>query len=171
MSSTRCPPKNSPTQWKTGGRLPQHGALAKEVKMKRFFLICAVITAVLLFPNAISAGNSARLLANPGELKWEKAANGSESATLRENPEGVELLAHYPAGHVFPPHWHSANERVVLIEGRISMAEEGKKVFLEPGGYAYMPAKQVQRMKCVSDTRCSFYVFWDGALDFHLATD
>jgi len=81
------------------------------------------------------------------------------------------LLARYPAGHIFPPHWHSANERVVLTEGRISMEENGERQFLEPGGYAYMPAKQVQRMKCVSETRCSFYVFWDGPLDFHPATD
>jgi quercetin dioxygenase-like cupin family protein len=125
----------------------------------------------LLFTQAGSSEKSERLLANPGTVKWEKAANGSESATLRENPEGVELLARYPAGHVFPPHWHSANERVVLIEGRLSMYVDGKAEFLEPGGYAYMPAKQVQRMKCVSETRCSFYVFWDRPLDFHSAAD
>jgi anti-sigma factor ChrR (cupin superfamily) len=134
--------------------------------MNRFVLLFP-ITLALLLAQAGSSGKSDRLLANPGALKWEKAANGSESATLRENPEGVELLAHYPAGHVFPAHWHSANERVVLIEGRISMEQDGRKDYLELGGYAYMPAKQVQRMQCVSETRCSFYVFWDGPLDFH----
>jgi len=129
------------------------------------------LTLALLLTQAATTGKSDRLLANPGAVKWEKAANGSESATLRENPEGVELLARYPVGHVFPAHWHSANERVVLIEGRISTEEGGRKEFLEAGGYAYMSAKQVQRMKCVSETRCSFYVFWDGPLDFHPVTD
>ena len=138
--------------------------------MRRFFSLWPLALPLLL-AQAASTGKSDRLLANPGAVKGEKAANGSESATLREDPEGVELLARYPAGHIFPPHWHSANERVVLTEGRISMEENGERQFLEPGGYAYMPAKQVQRMKCVSETRCSFYVFWDGPLDFHPATD
>lgn len=144
--------------------------MQKGAHMRRFLLPCSVTLALLLI-QAGSSEKSERLLANPGTVKWEKAENGSESATLRENPEGVELLARYPAGHVFPPHWHSANERVVLIEGRISMEKDGRQEYLEPGGYAYMPAKQVQRMRCVSETRCSFYAFWDGPLDFHSATN
>lgn len=140
------------------------------MNLKQFIVLCLLTLAVLLAA-AGSPAKSGRLLANPEAVKWEKAANGSESTTLRENPEGVELLARYPAGHIFPPHWHSANERVVLLQGRISMEQDGKQEFLEPGGYAYMPAKQVQRMKCVSDMRCAFYVFWDGPLDFHPASD
>jgi hypothetical protein len=60
-----------------------------------------------------------RILMNPAEANWEPAKSGSESVTLREDSKtgAVELFARYPAGHVFPPHWHSANERLVLIEG------------------------------------------------------
>jgi hypothetical protein len=43
------------------------------------------------------------------------------------------------------------------------------KRFIEPGGYAYLPARQVQKMTCASETRCSYYVFWDAPLDFHPA--
>jgi quercetin dioxygenase-like cupin family protein len=120
-----------------------------------------------------NSGGDARILVNPAEAKWEPAKGGSESVTLWEDPKtgAVELFAHYPAGHVFPPHWHSANERLILIEGRIAMAEGGQKRFLEPGGYAYLPAQQVQRMTCVSATRCSFYVSWDGPLDLHPVKD
>ena len=66
-----------------------------------------------------------RVLANPAEVKWDNSKNGSESTTLREDSKtgSVELLARYPAGHVFPPHWHSANERIVLIEGRIAIED------------------------------------------------
>ncbi len=105
-------------------------------------------------------------------MKWERAASGSESTTLREDPKtgSVELFARYPAGHVFPPHWHSGNERIVLIEGRIAIEDGPAKRFIEPGGYAYLPARQVQTMTCASETRCSFYVFWDAPLDFHPAT-
>ena len=105
---------------------------------------------------------------NSATAKWTHDKTdppGAESITLREDPKtgALELLARYPAGHVFAPHWHNANERIVMLEGKLSMDGE----FLEPGGYAFLPAKQVQRMACVSTTRCAFYVYWDGKLDFH----
>jgi hypothetical protein len=47
--------------------------------------------------------------------------------------------------------------------------QQGKapETVLEAGGYAFLPAKEAQHTKCVSTTRCAFYVFWDGQLDFH----
>lgn len=114
----------------------------------------------------------AGFLPNPSEVKWERAASVSESVTLREDSKtgAVEPFARHPAGHVFPPHWHSGNERIVLIAGRIAIADGGGKRFIEPAGYAYLPAREVQKMLCASETRCSFYVFWDAPLDFHPAT-
>jgi hypothetical protein len=133
--------------------------------------LCFLAVGILLYGQATIPGTTSRVLANPGEVKWESSANGSESATLREDTKtgAIELLARYPAGHVFKPHWHSANERIVLIEGRISIEDAGAKRFIEPGGYAYLPAREVQAMICASQTRCSFYVFWDAPLDFHPA--
>lgn len=120
------------------------------------------------------AGSSGTVISNLSSAKWEAEggrSGGAESSTLREDPAtgGVEIFARYPAGTVFPPHWHSANERMVLVEGRISIQDGATQKFLEPGGYAFMPAKQVQNISCVSDTRCTFYVCWDGKLDFHKA--
>src|ERR1044071_2445992 len=115
------------------------------------------------------------VIANHAAAKWAHEAGdppGSESVTLREDPRtgAVELLVRYPAGHVFKPHWHTANERMVLIEGRMSLRQGDRpETFLEPGGYAYLPAREVQRSACVSQTRCTFYVYWDGKLDFHPA--
>ena len=59
--------------------------------------------------------------------------------------------------------------RIVLIEGRLSIEDSDAQRLIEPGGYAYLPATEVQSMTCASQTRCSFYVFWDAALDFHPA--
>ena len=133
-------------------------------------LFCLALTA-LLYGQATTSGTAGRILANPTEVKWKNAASGSESVTLREDSKtgATELLARYPAGHVFPPHWHNGNERIVLIEGRIAIEDGPAKRFIEPGGYAYLPAHQVQKMTCASETRCSFYVFWDAPLDFHPA--
>jgi quercetin dioxygenase-like cupin family protein len=120
---------------------------------------------IVLFAQSTGSENQARLLINPENTKWDPAPKGSESVTLREDSKtgATELLARYPAGHVFPPHWHDANERIVLIEGRLAIEGDGEKKMLEPGGYAYLPAHQIQRMSCVADTRCSFYVSWDGS--------
>ena len=120
---------------------------------------------IVLFAQSTGSENQARLLINPENTKWDPAPKGSESVTLREDSKtgATELLARYPAGHVFPPHWHDANERIVLIEGRLAIEGEGEKKMLEPGGYEYLPARQIQRMSCVADTRCSFYVAWDGS--------
>jgi anti-sigma factor ChrR (cupin superfamily) len=117
----------------------------------------------------LSAAQTAPLIANLTESKWTHEKNdppGAESVTLRDDEHGTELLARYPAGHVFAPHWHSVNERILLIEGKLSLGE-GRS--LEPGGYAFLPAREVQHMSCVSTTRCTFYVMWDGKLDFHRA--
>jgi glyoxylate utilization-related uncharacterized protein len=104
------------------------------------------------------------------EGSWKKEKDGSESITLREDATATEYIVRFPGGHVFRPHWHSVNERVLLLEGRLSLKQgDGPETFLDPGGYAYLPAKEVQRTKCVSTTRCTFYVFWDGKLDFHPA--
>jgi len=119
-------------------------------------------------------GTGSAVLANVTTAKFVHEQGdpaGSESVTLREDPKtgAVELFARYPAGHVFSPHWHSSNERMIVVEGRMSVRNGDKETLLDAGGYAYLPAKEVQRMACVSTTRCTFYVFWDGKLDFNPA--
>jgi anti-sigma factor ChrR (cupin superfamily) len=108
---------------------------------------------------------AAASILNLNDAKWRTERNGSESVVVREDQStgAIELLARYPGGHVFPPHWHTANERIILVEGRLKIGES----FLDPGGHAYLPAREVQRMSCVSRDRCTFYVYWDSKLDFH----
>jgi quercetin dioxygenase-like cupin family protein len=121
----------------------------------------------------VLAQQPAFVTANQAEGKWEhhgKDASGIESMTLREDEASgaTELIAHYPAGHEFAPHWHDSNERVVILEGALRIRSGGKETMLEPGGYAYFPAKQVHGMTCVSkSSRCAFYVAWDGKIASH----
>jgi quercetin dioxygenase-like cupin family protein len=109
-------------------------------------------------------------LVNPGVAKWTPARDGTESVVIREDDQTTEYLVRVPAGHVFRPHWHSVDERTVLLEGRLSLRQgDGPETLLDAGGYAFLPAKEAQHTKCVSTTRCAFYVRWDGKLDFHPA--
>jgi hypothetical protein len=137
-----------------------------KLRSARAFAATLAFSALLL----CQTGSEKSVIANLAAAKWTHDAGdppGSESVLLREDASSgaMELLVRYPAGHVFAPHWHSANERVVLLEGRMSV----NGAALEPGGYAFLPAKEVQRMSCTSSTRCSFYVHWDAKLDFHRA--
>jgi quercetin dioxygenase-like cupin family protein len=121
------------------------------------------------------SGANPPVILNQKDAVWtpESSTPGADGALLREDPQsgGLELFVHYPAGHVFAPHWHSANERIILVEGMMSIQVGSMHKELQPGGYAFLPAKQVQTMSCGAASRCEFYVFWDGKLDNHKATE
>src|SRR5437764_5907064 len=116
---------------------------------------------LLVWGIAQGIASGQQVVTNLADAKWTHDKNdppGSESIFLREDPQtgGMELLVRFPAGHVIAPHWHSANERVILAEGRLSVrVGSGAEAFLDPGGFAFLPAKEVQRMSCVSKTRCT----------------
>jgi quercetin dioxygenase-like cupin family protein len=96
------------------------------------------------------------------------------------------------AGCTIPYHWHSANERVIIVSGtaRMSMREmgdmpkgdapkgdapkgdksdtakgESAPVMLKAGGFVELPAKHVHQLKCTD--ACTLYVLSDGKFDIH----
>jgi quercetin dioxygenase-like cupin family protein len=96
------------------------------------------------------SGANPPVISNQKDAAWapEAGTPGADGALLREDPQtgGLELFVHYPAGHVFAPHWHSANERIILLEGAMSIQVGNVHKELQPGGYAFLPAKQAQTM-------------------------
>jgi quercetin dioxygenase-like cupin family protein len=116
--------------------------------------------------SAAQSGSSA-VLTNLGSARWmhdEGDPPGSESVLLREDPKsgGMELLVRYPAGHVIAPHSHESNERIIVLEGQLTFRQEAGETSLDAGGFAFLPAREVQRLSCSSTTRCTFYLAWDG---------
>jgi quercetin dioxygenase-like cupin family protein len=98
--------------------------------------------------------------------KWEK----DDSVLLREDPKtgAMDLLVRYPAGKKLNAHWHSISERMVLLEGRMSVKlGDAEATEILPGGVMIVPPKEAHQLSCVSTTRCTFYVAWDGKLDNH----
>jgi quercetin dioxygenase-like cupin family protein len=98
--------------------------------------------------------------------KWEK----DDSVLLREDPKtgAMDLLVRYPAGKKLNAHWHSITERMVLLEGRMSVKlGDAAPAEITPGGVIIVPPKQTHQLSCISTTRCTFYVAWDGKLDNH----
>jgi quercetin dioxygenase-like cupin family protein len=121
---------------------------------------------------AIATGEtgSKAILTNPDSANW-KQEKGDQSVFLREDPAtgGMELLVRFPAGHVIPAHWHESNERVIVLEGQLTLRRDSGDTLLNTGGYAYLPAHEVQRLSCTSSSRCTFYLAWDGKPQSHAA--
>ena len=127
---------------------------------------------VLVVAALAAQTGSSVILVEPGTAAWEHERfdpPGAESVVLRDDAQtgATEMLVRYPAGHKFEPHWHSANERMVVVEGTMQVEVDGVTKTMGPGSYAYLPARHQQTEACVSETRCGFYVFWDSKLDFH----
>lgn len=76
------------------------------------------------------------------------------------------ILAKAPAGCVIPWHWHTPNERLMIVSGsaRLEM-KDGKALTLRAGGFALLPTREVHQFRCL--TECMLYVHSDVAFDIH----
>jgi quercetin dioxygenase-like cupin family protein len=111
------------------------------------------------------------LVPNLAQAKWtHDTKDGSDSVFLFQDPKtgGIDLLVRYPAGHKLTPHWHSVNERLVLLEGAFSVKSgDASETTLSAGGILLSPAGERHGLSCTSEGPCAFYISWDGKLDTH----
>ena len=76
------------------------------------------------------------------------------------------ILAKIAAGCIIPWHWHTPNERLMLVSGVATVQmKDGKPVTLRAGGFATMPAHHVHQFRCIKD--CVLYIYSDAAFDIH----
>jgi quercetin dioxygenase-like cupin family protein len=81
--------------------------------------------------------------------------------------KGASIVAvRAAAGCAVPWHWHTANERLVMVTGSAHVqAKDGKLLQLSPGGFALMASRHVHRFSCA--TKCMLYVQSDAPFDVH----
>jgi quercetin dioxygenase-like cupin family protein len=125
---------------------------------------------------AIAAGQTASkaVITNLDSANWtQEKGKGDGSASVLLDADsttgGIDLLVRFPAGHVIPPHFHDSNERIVVAEGQLTLRRDGGDALINAGGFAFLPAREIQRLSCSSKTRCTFYLLWDGKPDSHPA--
>jgi quercetin dioxygenase-like cupin family protein len=124
-------------------------------------LAVSLVCATLAF-----AQSAAVVVPDLATAKWEK----DDSVLLREDPKtgAMDLLVRYPAGKKLNSHWHSVTERLVLIEGKVTVKHgDSAEVTLTPGGVVIVPPKEPHQLTCSGTERCTFYLAWDGKLDTH----
>ena len=67
---------------------------------------------------------------------------------------------------VVSPHYHTAEEQLIIVKGNVSTGMEGMKdTVLGPGGFAMMPSKAMHWFTCKSKDTCLMFVTFDRTYD------
>ena len=67
---------------------------------------------------------------------------------------------------VVPPHYHTAEEQLIIVKGDVSTGMQGMQdTVLGPGGFAMMPSKQPHWFTCTAKEECLMFVTFDRAYD------
>jgi quercetin dioxygenase-like cupin family protein len=148
--------------------------------MNRFYLSCsAVLAAFVALPCAV-AGTPAEPAANApaahhaiiplkdAPFAQDEDVKCLQSALETGNPDTgpSTFLLKAPAGCSVPAHFHSADEQLIVIQGRVATGMKGTpSVTLTPGGFAAMPGKAIHWFSCEGKEPCLMVVSFDQKYD------
>jgi len=109
---------------------------------------------------------------NLSDLQWDKilpdlGADSPEISILHVDPKthATSLLIRTPTAIHVRKHWHTANEMHTIIRGAATLACDGKKFDLNPGGFNFMPAKMVHEAWLPANSLT--FITVDGAWDLN----
>ena len=89
-------------------------------------------------------------------------------AVLDGNPaaEAATIMIRITKGCIVPWHWHTAKERVVVVQGNgVFEMKEGKTFNVVPGEFVAMAPKHIHRFTALTDV--ILYNFPNGPFDIH----
>jgi quercetin dioxygenase-like cupin family protein len=67
---------------------------------------------------------------------------------------------------VVTPHYHTAEEQLIVVRGDVATGMEGMpEMVLGPGGFAMMPSKQSHWFTCKSKEACLMFATFDRTYD------
>src|SRR5215831_6790584 len=97
------------------------------------------------------------------------ALPGCQLVLLQGDPKTApsQHVYRFPAGTVFPKHWHVSNENLVMTKGTVKIAADGQsEKTITFGDYVHIPAKLVHWGVCLDE--CEFYTMVDGPDSFNV---
>jgi quercetin dioxygenase-like cupin family protein len=139
----------------------------------RVVLAVSMSTVLLGVPLSAASGDAplARTTADPA-LQWGPCPPpfpaGCQIAVLHGDPAqaNADVFFKVSAGYAIPHHWHTSAERMTLVAGKLRVTYDGyPPVTLEPGTYAYGPAKAPHTGECLSDEPCVLFIAFEGPVD------
>lgn len=108
---------------------------------------------------------------NPETLKFAPIPDMpgcASAAILRGNPRNgpAWVLLKLASGCRVPWHWHTANETLLVISGRGTVAmKDGPPLKFAPGAYASLPSHHMHQASC--SRACLLFNTADAAFDIH----
>jgi anti-sigma factor ChrR (cupin superfamily) len=108
------------------------------------------------------------------EMQWRKmipemGKNSPKLAVPRhvQRTGATTLLIWTPPGFHVPRHWHTGNEKHVVVRGTFIMGCEGQRVVMKPGTFNYMPARMVHEAWTPPDEECLLFTDVDTLWDIN----
>lgn len=93
---------------------------------------------------------------------------GCEIAVLHGDPakKNTDIFFKVPENFAIPHHWHTSPERMVLVSGKLIVTYDNQNPeILEPGSYAYGPAKLPHTAFCEQGEPCVLFIAFEEPVD------
>ena len=139
-------------------------------KVALFFLL--VFTAVMA-ASSLQAGEQALSFTHDADkLEWGGCPSfiptGCEIAVLHGDPatNNTDIFFKVPENFAIPHHWHTSPERMVLVSGKLKVTYDNQATeTLQPGSYAYGPAKLPHTAFCEQGDPCVLFIAFEEPVD------
>jgi quercetin dioxygenase-like cupin family protein len=132
--------------------------------------IVSLLCVVTLSAQAPIAGGKAGIVRQLSEVRFPAGEGPDclqfflENGDMKTGPSTAIMKA--KPNCVVPPHYHSAEEQLIIVKGNVSTGMEGMQdSVLGPGGFAMMPSKQPHWFTCTAREECLMFVTFDRAYD------
>jgi len=106
------------------------------------------------------------------QLTWsacpEFIPKGCEITVLHGDPakNNTDIFFKVPGNFAIPHHWHTSPERMVLVSGKLKVTYDNQATeILEPGTYAYGPAKLAHTAFCEEGSPCVLFIAFENPID------
>jgi len=108
--------------------------------------------------------------ADPESGEWRRAEGmppGAEFLPLTQDHGSgrTEFLIRFPKGYATPSHWHTGDETLLVVEGRLILASQGRERRYGPGSYIFQPGGYLHSTRTSRWHGCLLYVRVDGPFD------
>jgi quercetin dioxygenase-like cupin family protein len=152
-------------------KLPISIHLNRSAHTAYLFLVCGVLLlALTLSAQTPNSGPKPGVVRQLSEVKFPLGDGPDclqfflETGDLKTGPSTAIMKAAPKC--VIPPHYHTAEEQLIIVKGDVSTGMQGMQdTVLGPGGFAMMPSKQPHWFTCTAKEECLMFVTFDRAYD------
>lgn len=138
-------------------------------------LVGSAVAPAVALAQAASSSLPPTFAQNDKNLKWggcpDGLPKGCQLAVLNGDPAkpGADVFLKLPGKSNVPAHKHTSVERIVVVDGDLTITYDGQKpLAMKRGTYHYGPAEMVHAAACVSAQPCVLFISFEKPVDLIL---